>query len=85
MEKDSVFTFAPSTSEETLPNNISTILSFPPKLSKNQQKRLLREAKRKETKAEWRKLQKTKRKFKEMIKKEECAAKGIYFQDEKFV
>lgn len=51
-------------------------ISEPPKLSKNQQKRLLREAKRKETKAEWRKLQKAKRKLKEQLKKEECIAKG---------
>ena len=48
----------------------------PPKMSKNQQKRLLREAKRKETKAEWRKLQKAKRKLKEQLKKEECISKG---------
>lgn len=51
----------------------------PPKMSKNQQKRLLREAKRKETKAEWRKLQKAKRKLKEQLKKEECIAKGKIF------
>ena len=47
-----------------------------PKLSKNQQKRLLREARRKETKAEWRKLQKSKRKLKEQAKKEEYISKG---------
>lgn len=47
-----------------------------PKLSKNQQKRLLREAKRKETKAEWRKLQKAKRKLKEQLKREEFIQKG---------
>lgn len=51
-------------------------ISEPPKLSKNQQKRLLREARRKETKAEWRKLQKAKRKLKEQFKKEECIANG---------
>jgi hypothetical protein len=50
--------------------------SEPPKMSKNQQKRLLRDARRKETKAEWRKLQKAKRKLKEQLKKEECVAKG---------
>lgn len=49
-----------------------------PKMSKNQQKRLLKEAKRRETKAEWRKLQKTKRKMKEHLKREEFAAKGIF-------
>ena len=47
-----------------------------PKLSKNQQKRLLREAKRKETKTEWRKLQKAKRKLKEQLKREEFLQKG---------
>lgn len=48
-----------------------------PKISKNQQKRLLREARRKETKSEWRKLQKAKRKLKEQTKKDECIAEGI--------
>ena len=48
----------------------------PPKMSKNQQKRLLREARRKETKAEWRKLQKAKRKLKEQVKKEEYIKQG---------
>lgn len=47
-----------------------------PKLSKNQQKRLIREARRKETKPEWRKLQKAKRKLKEQAKKKDCISKG---------
>lgn len=47
------------------------------KLSKNQQKRLLREARRKETKPEWRKLQKAKRKLKEKAKKEDYISKGM--------
>ena len=46
------------------------------KLSKNQQKRLIREERRKETKTEWRKLQKAKRKLKEQLKKEEFKTKG---------
>lgn len=50
----------------------------PQKISKNQEKRLLKEAKRKETKAEWRKLQKAKRKMKEVLKKNEFSAKGIF-------
>ena len=47
-------------------------------LSKNQQKRLIREQRRAENKTEWRKLQKSKRKLKEIIKKEELKAQGIY-------
>ena len=47
-----------------------------PKMSKNQQKKLIRETRRKETKAEWRKLQKAKRKLKEQVKKEEYNMKG---------
>lgn len=46
------------------------------KLSKNQQKRLIREERRKETKTEWRKLQKAKRKLKEQLKKEDFKIKG---------
>ena len=46
------------------------------KLSKNQQKRLIREQKRNENKAEWRKLQKSKRKLKDNLKKEELLAQG---------
>lgn len=65
-----------SDSDKNLIHAGSENISEPPKLSKNQQKRLLREAKRNETKAEWRKLQKAKRKLKEQLKKEECIAKG---------
>ena len=61
---------------EVSPNDEIIEESNLPKMSKNQQKRLLREARRKETKSEWRKLQKTKRKLKEQLKKEECSAKG---------
>lgn len=57
--------------QEKTPNSIE-----PLKMSKNQQKRLIREAKRNESKAEWRKLQKAKRKLKEQLKKDECIAKG---------
>lgn len=47
-----------------------------PKMSKNQMKRLLREQRRQETKAQWRKLQKDKRKLKELAKRQEYMAKG---------
>ena len=47
-----------------------------PKMSKNQMKRLLREQRRQETKAQWRKLQKDKRKLKELAKRQEYIAKG---------
>lgn len=46
-------------------------------LSKNQQKRLLREKKRQETKAEWRKLQKTKQKERLKARRAECEASGV--------
>lgn len=45
-------------------------------MSKNQQKRLLREERHKETKDAWRKLQKTKRKMKMQAKRIEREAKG---------
>lgn len=77
MEKTDSSTYIPVSSENFVCID-STNESGPPKLSKNQQKRLLREAKRKETKAEWRKLQKAKRKLKEQLKKEECVAKGNF-------
>lgn len=63
-------------SDKTLTHIDCNEISEPPKISKNQQKRLLREVKRKETKAGWRKLQKAKRKLKEQLKKEECISKG---------
>lgn len=67
-----------SASDEVVSNTInSSSGSELPKISKNQQKRILKEAKRKETKAEWRKLQKSKRKLKEQLKREEFAAKGL--------
>ena len=65
-----------SDSDKNLIQSDSGTGKEPPKISKNQQKRLLREARRQETKAEWRKLQKAKRRLKEQLKKEECIAKG---------
>ncbi len=53
-----------------------TQLPSAPTMSKNQMKRLRREQKRQETKATWRKLQKDKRKLKELAKRQEYEEKG---------
>lgn len=62
----------------SLTDEKSHIKDESPNLSKNQQKRLIREARRKESKPEWRKLQKAKRKLKEQAKKEDYISKGTY-------
>jgi hypothetical protein len=61
---------------EEIDNNTNETGIKEVKLSKNQQKRLIREQKRNENKAEWRKLQKSKRKLKDNLKKEELLAQG---------
>lgn len=61
---------------EEIDNNTNETGIKEVKLSKNQQKRLIREQKRNENKAEWRKLQKSKRKLKDNLKKKELLAQG---------
>ena len=46
-------------------------------MSKNQMKRLIRAQKRQETKAEWRRLERIKRKMNLQAKKEACLREGI--------
>lgn len=64
-----------SSAEATTTTTTATTASTPT-MSKNQLKRLRKEQKRQETKAAWRKLQKDKRKLKDLTKRQEYEQKG---------